>query len=94
MPTDEERREAACMVRSAGNQSPRMWQQIRGMLGMPKDRGIPQIREHLASLIEPELERTCKKNEHKTGDPHMRCFSCSECDYGWFEDVNDKPFSY
>lgn len=59
MVTVEERRDSARMVRGFGNQTPYVWATIRKMLSMPSDYGIPQIREHLASLIEPELERTC-----------------------------------
>lgn len=88
MPTNEERHKAACMVRNASNQSPRMWQQIRGMLGMPKDCGIPQIREHLASLIEPETERTCHiepdPDDPDIEKPWYRCRSC-----GYTRSVDD-----
>lgn len=94
MPTNEERREAACMVRSTGNQSPRMWQQIRGMLGMPKDCGIPQIREHLASLIEPEPERTCHvvATERKVSQTQtMVSKSCSFCGHV-FGSEEHRPF--
>ena len=48
----------------------------------------------LADLIEPEPERTCKKRNHNTNCDYMKCFSCSQCNAGWFEDINDKPFSY
>lgn len=39
-------------------------------------------------------ERTCRRRNHDTDDYCMRCCSCSQCNAGWFEDVNDKPFSY
>ena len=39
-------------------------------------------------------ERTCKKRNHNTDDYYMRCYSCSRCNAGWFEDIYDKPFSY
>lgn len=39
-------------------------------------------------------ERTCKKRNHDTDSYYMKCFSCSLCNAGWFEDIYDKPFSY
>lgn len=81
MPTDEECREAAGMVRRAGDKSPYVWQTIRGMLGMPKDFTLPQIQEHLADLIDPEPELTCR-NVSTVGHNSsgwLFDFKCSEC---------------
>lgn len=39
-------------------------------------------------------EKTCKRRNHDTDNYYMRCYSCSECNAGWFEDIYDKPFSY
>lgn len=79
MPTNDERREAAGMVRRAGNQSPYAWQTIRGILGMPEGYTIPQIQKHLAELIEPEPERTCHMT--KIGGDRILAgwWECSEC---------------
>lgn len=54
MTINDERREAAGMVRRSGNQNPYVWQTIRDMLGMPKNFTLPQIQNHLAELIEPD----------------------------------------
>ena len=44
----------------------------------------------LADLIDP----TCEAIEHGRTDEFHMCKSCSKCSYGWFEDINDKPYSF
>ena len=44
----------------------------------------------LADLIDP----TCEAIEHGRPDKSHVCKSCSKCSYGWFEDINDKPYSF
>ena len=50
-----------------------------------------ELHERLADLID---RPTCETIEHGGPDESHVCKSCSRCSYGWFEDINDKPYSY
>lgn len=104
MITNEERREVAKRLRQEANTN--NWQDLV-ILDYPIARALKEkvtytgddlfekrLLLKLADLIEPEPERTCKRRNHDTDNYYMRCCSCSECNAGWFEDINDKPFEY
>lgn len=99
IPTQEERREVAQRIRNylKTYQSPTWRDLFLIVFGDSENYSkyrLYMILDHLADLIEPEPERTCKKRNHNTNCDYMKCFSCSQCNAGWFEDINDKPFSY
>lgn len=66
MPTNEQRRNAAKLIRQSGDGYPSAWQRMRDIIGMPKDFTLPQVRDGLADLIEPEPERACTGSISKT----------------------------
>lgn len=79
--TNEERREAAKMIREAGTGFPSVWLRMRDILHMPKDYTLPQIRDRLANIIEPDPERTCEIDRRDPSNPF-----CKECSYDWNDD--------
>lgn len=64
---------------------------IRAAIGLPANRSYGQLLYRLAELIGCQ---TCRAIEHETLDESNVCKSCSECQYGWFESIYDKPYSY
>lgn len=64
---------------------------IRAAIGLPDNRSYGQLLYRLAELIGCQ---TCTAIEHETLDESNVCKSCSECQYGWFESIYDKPYSY
>lgn len=71
--------------------NPHLLDIIRAAIGLPSDRSYGQMLYRLAELIGCS---TCRAIEHETLDESNVCKSCSECSYGWFESIHDKPYSY
>lgn len=88
MPTNEEKRTAAKMIREAGDLFPSAWQRMRDILGMPKDFTLPQVRDGLADLIEPEPGRTCRFDLVENG-PVYAVWKCSACGFEAAENKTD-----
>ena len=64
---------------------------IRAAIGLPDNRSYGQLLYRLAELIGCP---TCRAIEHETLDESNVCKNCSECQYGWFESIYDKSYSY
>lgn len=98
MPTNEERQIVAYSLRNLASYRKVDKELVEDVLGLYMGECVdgydPVSVVHVADLIEPEPERTCKMRNHDTDNYYMRCCSCSECNAGWFEDIYDKPFSY
>ena len=67
-------------------------EQLTDIVDFPFDgtNKLANVADNLADLIDP----TCEAIEHGRPDESHVCKSCSKCSYGWFEDINDKPYSF
>ena len=92
MPTNEERREVAAMLRNLAGHKAADEELTLDALGLYRGENIEGYDTYgvmqLADLIEPEPERTCKMELVKSG-PIYRVWRFSCCGYEHSENVTD-----